>query len=436
MRRLTTPLILVAVLAGLLGYIYFVDANRPAGGTETLPKAFEVSPENIVEVRLTNADGDTSRVERIDATWQLLEPEKADADATAVASVTSSLASLEVQRVVDDNPADLAQYGLNPPRIDLSFRVRGEEVLQRLLVGEQTPTGGDLYAKKPDETRVFLISSFLDTTFNKTAFDFRDKAILKFVRDSANGLEIVRGVTTVELARDGINWRIVRPMAVRADYATAEGIMTRLSAGRLLRIVAEEADDLRPYGLDRPALTASVLSDSSRATLLLGASADNGLYAKDASRPAVFAVEESLATELERDLFEFRRKDMFDARSYTANRIELHQDDETLTFEKTIDEGEDVWRNAWGEDVDTMMVEELLTKLSNLLAQSFESTPHISLETPVLTAIVRFDEDKTESVTLGRSGSDVFGGRSDEPGSARLEATVFDEAIAAVDALK
>ena len=118
----------------------------------------------------------------------LLPRGRADADATQVASMTSSLASLEVQRVVEENPGDLAQYGLDRPRIDVAFRVRGQKEFQRLLIGEKAPAGGDIYAKTPDQSRVFLISSFLDTTFAKTPFDLRDKTVLKFERDRADAL--------------------------------------------------------------------------------------------------------------------------------------------------------------------------------------------------------------------------------------------------------
>lgn len=436
MRGLTSTIILVVVLAGLVGYIYFVDADRPAAGTEEAkPKAFDVSPENIEEVLIKNAAGETARVQRVDANWQLVEPEKADADAAAVASVTSSVASLEVQRVVDEKPSDLAQYGLSPPRLDVSFRVKDQKEFQRLLVGEKTPTGGDLYAKKPNESQVFLISSYLDTTFNKTAFDFRDRSILKFEREMADGVEIVRGPTTVQLARVGTEWRILKPIAVRADYAAAEGVITRLSTGQMQKVVANEAGNLSEYGLDRPALSATVKSGSAQATLLVGKSTEGGLFARDASRPVVFTVEESLATELRKELAEYRRKDLFDARSFTANRIELRRGSETLAFEKSKEGDKDVWKNASGQAIDTAKVEDLLTKLSNLRAQSFEA-PHPSLETPVLAATVRFDESKTETATFGRSGADVFGSRSDEPGAAKLETSVFDEAMKAIDALK
>ena len=77
---------------------------------------------------------------------------------------------------------------------------------------------------------MFLISSFLDLIFNKTPFDLRDKAILNFERDTADGIEIAGGSTDIQFAKNGTDWRIVTPVAVRADYAAVEELMTRLSS--------------------------------------------------------------------------------------------------------------------------------------------------------------------------------------------------------------
>ena len=91
MGRLTSTIVLVVILAGLGAYIYFVDRQRPAAGTEEAKaKAFDVSPENIEEVAIKNAAGETTRVQRVEADWHVVEPEKADADATAVASSRSN----------------------------------------------------------------------------------------------------------------------------------------------------------------------------------------------------------------------------------------------------------------------------------------------------------------------------------------------------------
>ena len=436
MRGLWSTIVLLLVLAGLGGYIYFYEAGRVPEDPNAKPKAFTFSGDNIDELQIRNASGDSSRVQRAGDNWQLVEPVKAEADNGVVGTVTSNLASLEVQRVVDEKPADLAQYGLNPPRIDVGFRLRDQKEFQRLLVGDKTPAGGDFFAKRPEEPRVFLISSFLDSIFNKTPFDLRNKGILTFERDKVEGIEVVAGTSGLQFARTGTDWRIVKPIAARADYAAAEGLLTRLSSTNMLTVVAE-AGELGPYGLDRPSLTATVTAGSAKATLLLGRTAeDGGTFARDASRPVVFTVEQALATDLGKGVADFRRKDLFDARSFSANRLELRRGSETPTFEKSGGEGKEAWRSAAGQTVDTARVEEVLTKLSGLQAQSFEATAHPSLKNPVLSATVRFDEGKTETVTFGRSGNDVFASRADEPGAARIETSAFEEAIKALDALK
>jgi hypothetical protein len=437
MHGLKSTLVLLVALAGLVGYIYFVDSEQPPDAADALPKAFDVSPENIEEVQIRTIAGENARVQRIETSWQVVEPMTVAADAVQVASVTSSLANLEVQRVVDENPTDLGQYGLNPPRLEVSFRVKDESDVRRLLIGEKTPTGENLYAKTPGENRVFLIASFLDATFNKSAFDFRDKSVIEFDSATVTALDIARGGDTLQFTRNDNDWRMVRPLAVRADYAGVEGIMTRLSSAQMQRVVVESAENLRQYGLDQPALSVTIANGSSRATLLIGSSSgEGGLYAKDASRPMVFTVEESLATDLRKETTEFRRKELFDARSYTTNRIELRHGGQAQTFEKTTSDGKEVWRNAAGVNVDSTLVDDMLTQLMTLRALSFTPDVHPSIKTPMLTVTVRFDTDRMETVTFGREGADGFASRADEPGSGLVPASLVEEVIKKADGVK
>jgi hypothetical protein len=439
MRGLTTTIALLVVLGGLLGYIYFVDSKRETTDPNAKPKAYtSLTAENIEELQIKAPSGETSRVQKVGDDWQLVEPVKADADDGVVGTVTSNLSTLEVQRTVEENAADLKQYGLNPPRLDVGFRLKGQKDFQRLEVGDKAPAGGDFFAKRADEKKVILISSYLDSIFTKTPFDLREKSILKFDRDKADGVEIVKaGGMPVQFSRSGTEWRIVKPATARADYAASEGLLTRLSSTHMLKVVDEAPKDLAKYGLDRPPTSATVTSGSSKATVLLGKmSDDGGYYAKDAARPLVFTVEQALATDLGKDMSEFRRKDLFDGRSFSANRLEVRRGNDTLAFEKSEAGGKTTWKKGDGQDIDTAKVEDALTKLSNLRADSFQAAAPPSLKMPAATVTVRFDQSKNETVTFGRSGNDVFAARSDEPGAAKVDTAMFDEAMKAVDGLK
>ena len=109
------------------------------------------------------------------------------------------------------------------------------------------------------------------------------------------------------------------------------------------------------------------------------------------------------ATDLEKGADAFRRKDLFDARSFNATRVELHRGAETVVFEHSKDkDGKDVWKDAAGKMADTAKVEDLLTKLSNIRASMFVDKADPALKMPVLIATLKMENARTETVTFAR----------------------------------
>ena len=435
MSRFVSTAALVLVLAGLAGYIYYLDRKPPAADTVKEKPFGELKADDIEEVQITAADA-TTRLKKSGATWAIVEPVQADADAGELSSIASNLSSFEVSRVVDEKPADLKGFGLEPPRMDVRFKAKGQGAERRVLLGDKTPTGGDLYAKLPDSPRVFLVPSYLESSFNKSTFALRDKGILKVDRQKADGLEVTAGTTQLAFKKAGESWSIVKPIAARADYAAVEGAIERLSSAQMQGLAEKQNGTPKEYGFDAPTATMTIRTGSSSATLTLGKTENAVVFARDASRPLVFTVAPTLRTDVVKDVADFRRKDLFDFRSFTATRIELSRGGATQAFEHSKDkDGKDVWKDAAGKTVDTTKVEDLLAKVSGLRASSFETAAHPSLKTPVLTVTAVFDKGK-DVVTFGRAGMDVYASRPDEPGSAKLDAAPFDEAVKALDALK
>jgi hypothetical protein len=430
----------IVVLAGLVGYIYFVDSKTEPNAPEVKEKVWSgtLASADMEEVEIKLADGETAKVQKADGTWQIVEPSKAPADETEMTSITSSLASLEVQRVVDANAGDVKQYGLDPARISVAFRSKGQKDVRRVEFGEKTPTGGDLYARIPGEKRVFLVSSFLDSTFNKTPFALRDKTILKIDRQKADGLELVEGTTTIQLAKKGSDWMLAQPLAARADFAAVESALERVGSAQMVGITEENATSLTKYGLDKPTATITVSMGSSRATLLLGRTENAVVYAKDASRPMVFTVPPTLKTDVIKPVADLRRKDLFDARAFTASHIEFTRGSERIVLDKSKGKDDmDVWKNGAGKEVDAMKADDLVNRITGLRAGSFENQTHASLKSPALVVTVRTNDNTSETVTFGRTGTDVYASRSDEPGSAKIDGTAaLDEAMKLLDGVK
>jgi hypothetical protein len=445
MKGLRSTIALIVVLAGLGAYIYFVTWKTPEGGDtgKKTDKVFAgVQADKIEEIRISSASGEATTVKKDNATWQVVTPVAAKADETEVSGITSALATTDIVRVIDENPTSLNDYGLSNPRIEVDFKVAGDKDYRKLLIGEKSPTGSDLFAKRNDEKRVFLIPAFQESTFNKDTFALRDKVVLKFDRDKVDGVEVDAAGKTLVMAKDGADWKIRKPLETRADYGSVEGLIGRVQTVQMKSIAADQATpaDLKKYGLEKPEATVNINAGSARATLLIGGKAtDTTVYARDASKPAVVTIESALMDDLKKGADDYRRKDLFEFRAYNANRVELIRGKDVVVFERVKGQGEnaqDKWRRVSpnAADADRDKVDAMLAKLANMRATSFVDGKG-SL-TPALEIHVKFDDSKKEErITFVKDGADVLALRPGEPGAAKTDAADLTETLKSLDEL-
>jgi hypothetical protein len=446
MRGLRSTIALVVVLGGLGAYIYFVTWKKAAEPASKQEKVFAgVQTDKIDELKLTSDKGDVTTLKKENGSWQIVAPVAAKADETEASGIANALGQVEIVRVIDENPTDLKGYGLEMPRIAVDFKGAGDKDHHRLLIGDKSPTGADLFARRNDEKKVFLIPAYQETTLNRSTFDLRDKTLLKFERDKVDGIGVSAAGKTVQLAKDNAEWKITEPLQARADFGAVEGLIGKLQTAAVKSIVADTASatDLKKYGLDKPAVSVDLKLGSARATLVLGGKADDKtVYARDASRPAVVTVESTLADDLKKGADEFRRKDIFEFRSYSANRVELTRNGQTVAFDKVKGQGNDAvdkWRRAspTAGDVDKDKIDALLSRLSNMRATSFvDASARTGLGMPALTVFAKFDDGKKEErVTFGKVDSDVYAARPGEPGAAKVDPMDFTEVNKTLDEL-
>ncbi len=445
MRGLRSFLLLLIVGAGLGAYLYFVESKRDPGDADKKEKVFTVESEKIDELTVKAESGERTSLKKTGAEWQIVAPVAAPTDSGTVSGLTGNLSSLELQRVIDENPQDLAEYGLAQPRLEVTFKAGGQE--HRLQIGRKTPAATDLYAKVGDQKRVFLIPSFVDTTFNKTTFDLRDKTVLKVERDKIETASLTSPKRTLQFAKADGEWKLTAPIKARADFTTVDGLVSRLNTLQMKSIVSPEAAaSLAEYGLDKPQATIQLGSGSSQATLLLGKTAGEGVvYAKDQSRPAVVTVEATLVTDVTKDAGEYRQKDFFDGRTFNATRLEVTRNGQSSVFEKTKTKNKDgqdeeKWKQSapTARDVEQSTVDNLISAVTASRATSFvDSAAKTGLDKPELVVALTTDEGKrVEKVSFSRSGADGYGARDGEPGVAKVDAATIDNIVKSLDAIK
>ena len=105
--------------------------------------------------------------------------------------------------------------------IEIDFKASGDKDYRKLLVGDKAPTGSDMFAKRNDEKKVFLIPAFQDSSFNKDTFSLREKQLLKFERDKVDRVELAAAGKNLAIAKEGTEWKLTTPVQARADFGAA-----------------------------------------------------------------------------------------------------------------------------------------------------------------------------------------------------------------------
>jgi Domain of unknown function (DUF4340) len=435
-------LLLIAIPIGW--YAYHDSTKGPIDDSPKRDKVFSVEADKIDEIEVKSEAGERTTLRRKGTDWEIVQPVAAASDQATVSGITSNLASVEIQRVIEEKPSDLKEFGLAEPRVEVAFKSGGKE--RRLQLGQKTPSGSDVYAKLADDPKVFLVSSFLDSTFNRSTFDLRDKSVLKLDREKIDTMEVTASGHTTRFEKKSGEWQIAEPPTGRADFGAIDGLVSRVSSVQMKSIVPTPGE-LKTYGLDKPTATVRLGSGSSQATLLVGAAAEGetgSVYAKDFSRPTIFTIDSTLVDDLKKDASEYRQKDLFDARSFNTTRMEITRNGQTSVFEKAKvknKEGqeEEKWRQTAPSprDLDAAKIETLISAATGARATGFvDSTAKTGLDKPELSVKFKYDEGKEERVDFARAGGQAYASRAGSPGAAQIDASLIDAIVKAVEDLK
>ncbi|MBF0141904.1 MAG: DUF4340 domain-containing protein [Magnetococcales bacterium] len=151
--------------------------------------------------------------------WRLAEPVAAPADEGAGKRLVEVLQAT-YERVAAPAPvADVAPFGLNPPKAKLSLvDDKSQELV--LLLGEKSPTGGKRYLRIGEEGPVVLVDETSVAGMTQSLDELRDKRLLPgLTADRVAGVTLIRGegVLTLEKAQEGGGWQLLSPWTTPAS---------------------------------------------------------------------------------------------------------------------------------------------------------------------------------------------------------------------------
>jgi hypothetical protein len=435
----------VAVLAGLGSYIYFVESKKEEKPEKPKEKVFQLdsAKDKVKEVTLAPG-GEEIRLAKEGQGWRMTAPVNVAADPTEADALVTSLQGLELDEVVAENPSSLAEYGLDKPKNTVSVQVQGASQPLKLLVGDKTPDGNSLYAKVPSRPRVFTIPSYLESSLSKKPFDLRDRSVLHVKRDDVKGVEITGPNGNYALARDDKGeWAFTRPLTTRAGRWAVDGFLGTLEGLRMESAAAESASDLKPYGLDKPARTVSLLlADGGRRTLEIGSSpAEKKVHVREAGNPLVAVVPGAVVDDLAKGMGELRAKRLLEVSTYEVEGFDVQMDGGKKLFVRTASKDKDgadayKWRRTSPDvkELDTNKVQDALFQVGSVEVEDFvdkpESPPTYGLDKPRLRVEFHYGSTKPSTwFEVGEKNGVYYGRRNGDDAGLKLDAKKSEDLI-------
>lgn len=336
--------IILVVIVGLLTGAYFLMKNRDIGAEDDTPasetiRIFDLDSAKFTEMTLENKDGTFIFVQelvKLNDTelrkWRIKSPEDLKINDSAVSSIAINFSSLRADKLIEENPADLALYGLDKP-VTVTVKLDTGET-KALEIGSLTPTKGGYYAREKGGSKVYTIGTYEGEKMLVDKNGLRSKEIFEFAAED---------ITAFGMDRNGVNiftseksseteWQMTTPIEASVR---SEAIGTMLDAVTQLSVAAFEDEnpaDLEKYGLAKPAYVLSIGDKTDKTRLMIGLEKEKGsiAYAKLEGSNEVFSLSISALTFLDKPIEEIVDAFVYIVYINDVNKITMKLDGETV----------------------------------------------------------------------------------------------------------
>ena len=312
-RRLVTIGILVVIGAGA-GITYVLLKNRPPeeyvrDSSYDKVRIVEYDRDKIQKIELNSPNGKLTLVREM-GEWKADYPYSIRLDEMDVEDVAATFSALWAEDLVEENPEDLSQYGLDEPTATgTAYLEDGSTVV--LYLGDRTPVGNTYYLMAEGDPNVYTVWMSSGNYLQYVVSDIRDTKLPELDSMSMTYVKIVRnGVTQFELVDDenrrpedeiylftSGSWAMTQPypQIMAVDLGELETFFKSIGAFEIKEFVDDDSADLSKYGLDPPQAEVILRDVENELHFLLGSQVgDYDIYVKIPGRHSVAKMDKSL----------------------------------------------------------------------------------------------------------------------------------------------
>ncbi len=307
-RRVVTLGIVGVVLAGLVVAYVLVTRPRAVKTASTTPTLISVDKDKLAKIVLSDRAEGTLTLEKKGKAWTVESAGQFALDQSTIDDIVLTFTSLTAERVIDQKPADLGQYGLAPPRaVGEAFFSDG--TTKTLLLGDKAPSGNTYYLQLKGDPAVYTVWSSHGDQMHWKLADLRDKQLspqinydqVTYFRLSRSDGSVIELKEKSEKENKIYQLGFSRYLMTR-PYSYPRGVDTekqdQLIKGpqniQISTFVSDAPTDLSHYGLAPPRAEVVVRDKTNTQDLLFGSEAGGGkTYFMIRGKPSVYTTDTS-----------------------------------------------------------------------------------------------------------------------------------------------
>ena len=217
----TIVLTILLVLLGLyLFYIEIPGAKKKEEAESKAKRLFSFSESAVTGLTIQSPEGviELEHSADPDQPWKISRPVATAANDAAASGLASQLERLESTRVVEESPADLKAYGLDPPAYSIIIHLNQTDV-EPLQIGGENPAGTEVYVRKGEAGPVYLTAGSVKQFLKKDLKEWRRRELFRFETADVKRIRIEGPRRELELVREGEGWLIKKPLLGAAEGA-------------------------------------------------------------------------------------------------------------------------------------------------------------------------------------------------------------------------
>jgi hypothetical protein len=346
MTRYWPTFVMAGVLAGLAGYLYWVElpAKRTAEEKETQAKQLlSLAEEDVNSITIRTSSGEVMLGREPSGKWKITAPIQTEADHRQVQAFLRALLIGKVTRVVERQPASLAPFGLDHPSAVVTVSAGTQK--ETIFVGDAGPLSSTLYVLRESDQSVLLTDLAPKDFLNLTLLSFRRKELLQFAHQDVDRLRLTYSTNEILLAaqedRPKKRWKIIYPIEAEADRTEVQALLFRLEDLRALAIVDQgpEHDTLKKILLKpKVKVVVHAAGEDQVVRLFQPDPAGGEAYAQTTREGPIYKVSPTAIKDLTKELFALQDKRLLGADIADIATLSINTRDEQYVLVRRNDE--------------------------------------------------------------------------------------------------